>query len=250
MKHLHMTVSPKGGIGKSFVAALLTQWLKDRGATSLVAYDNDPANATLKAYEALEVRKLDLLSGRRADRMASNPMYDAILSEPGPFVVDNGGSNYLDLMSFVGETDLIAALKDEGIQTTLHVPIKGGGDLDEAVEGFKVVAEDPLLEGARLVVWLNEHEGPIVGNGVRWEDMKVYKKNRDRIHSVITIYQQPADTVGRVLTGLLKRKMTFGEVNASLDFNFIEKRLVRNFYNEICDQLDQVVGADTQDQAA
>ena len=246
MKHLHMTVSPKGGIGKSFVAALLTQWLKDRGATSLVAYDNDPANATLKAYEALEVRKLDLLSGRRADRMASNPMYDAILSEPGPFVVDNGGSNYLDLMSFVGETDLIAALKDEGIQTTLHVPIKGGGDLDEAVEGFKVVAEDPLLEGARLVVWLNEHEGPIVGNGVRWEDMKVYKKNRDRIHSVITIYQQPADTVGRVLTDLLKRKMTFGEVNGSLDFNFIEKRLVRNFYNEICDQLDQVVGADVQ----
>ena len=68
-----MTVSPKGGIGKSFVAALLTQWLKDRGATSLVAYDNDPANATLKAYEALEVRKLDLLSGRRADRMASLP---------------------------------------------------------------------------------------------------------------------------------------------------------------------------------
>ena len=174
MKHLHMTVSPKGGIGKSFVAALLTQWLRDRGASTLVAYDNDPANATLKAYEALEVRKLDLLSGRRADRMASNPMYDAILSEPGPFVVDNGGSNYLDLMSFVGETDLIAALKDEGIQTTLHVPIKGGGDLDEAVEGFKVVAEDPLLKAARLVVWLNEHEGPIVGNGVRWEDMKVY----------------------------------------------------------------------------
>ena len=85
-----------------------------------------------------------------------------------------------------------------------------------------------------------------MGNGVRWEDMKVYKKNRDRIHSVITIYQQPADTVGRVLTGLLKRKMTFGEVNGSLDFNFIEKRLVRNFYNEICDQLDQVVGADVQ----
>ena len=56
--------------------------------------------------------------------------------------------------------------------------------------------------------------------------------------------------MGRVLTDLLKRKMTFGEVNASLDFNFIEKRLVRNFYNEICDQLDQVVGADTQDQAA
>ena len=60
MKHLHMTVSPKGGIGKSFVAALLTQWLRDRGASTLVAYDNDPANATLKAYEALEVRKQEL----------------------------------------------------------------------------------------------------------------------------------------------------------------------------------------------
>ena len=250
MKQLHMTASPKGGIGKSFVASVLVQWLRVRGASELIAFDNDPSNATFKSYAALGVRKLDLLDGRRADRRASNPMYDTILAEPGPFVVDNGGSNFQDLMSFIEEADLINGLAEEGVETTLHVPIKGGGDLNEAVEGFRIVASDPLLERARLVVWLNEHEGPIVGNGVKWEDMRVYNQLKKRIHAVVTIPQQPADTVGRVLTELLKRKMTFGEINASTEFTFVDKRMVRNFFGDLCDQLDQVVGADVRTEAA
>ncbi len=106
------------------------------------------------------------------------------------------------------------------------------------------------LERARLVVWLNEHEGPIVGNGVKWEDMRVYNQLKKRIHAVVTIPQQPADTVGRVLTELLKRKMTFGEINASTEFTFVDKRMVRNFFGDLCDQLDQVVGADVRTEAA
>ncbi len=249
MKQLHMTLSPKGGIGKSFIASLLTQWLHARGLDP-IAFDNDPANATFKSFQALNVRKLDLLDGRRADRRASNPMYETILAEPGPFVVDNGGSNYLDLMSMLEEADLINGLADEGIQTTVHVPIKGGGDLNEAVEGFRVVASDPVLERARLVVWLNEHEGPIVGNGVKWEDMKVYNNHKKRIHSVMTLRQQPADTVGRVMTNLLKRKMTFAEIDGSLEFDFVDKRMIRGFFQEVCDDLDLLVGAGVSEEAA
>lgn len=244
MKQLHMTASPKGGTGKSFIASILTQWLLARGAETLIPFDNDASNATFISYAALGVRKLELRSGNKIDRLGSSPMFETILREPGPFVVDNGGSNnFFDLMAFVGETDLINSLAEEGIQTTLHVPVKGGGDIDSSIEGFRVVATDPLLAKARLVVWLNEHEGPIIGNGVEWENMKVFKANRDRVHSIVTIPRQEPGTVGTVLTQMLKQKMTFGEVKGS-DFDFTHKLMLRTFFGDLCSQLDQVVGAD------
>ena len=46
---IHMVLQGKGGVGKSFIAALMAQFLQDRGRDP-VCIDTDPVNATFAGY--------------------------------------------------------------------------------------------------------------------------------------------------------------------------------------------------------
>ena len=49
---VHLILQAKGGVGKSFIPALLTQYLlKREGGAKVLALDTDPANATLFGYQ-------------------------------------------------------------------------------------------------------------------------------------------------------------------------------------------------------
>jgi len=48
---IHMVLQGKGGVGKSFVAAPMAQFLQDKGRDPL-CIDTDPVNATFAGYSA------------------------------------------------------------------------------------------------------------------------------------------------------------------------------------------------------
>jgi cellulose biosynthesis protein BcsQ len=52
---IHMVLQGKGGVGKSFVAALMAQYLQDRGQDP-VCIDTDPVNATFAGYAETSTR--------------------------------------------------------------------------------------------------------------------------------------------------------------------------------------------------
>ena len=56
---IHMVLQGKGGVGKSFVAALMAQFLQDRGRNP-VCIDTDPVNATFAGYSAFGVHAIEL----------------------------------------------------------------------------------------------------------------------------------------------------------------------------------------------
>ena len=49
---IHFSIQGKGGIGKSAVAALLSQYIKQQNADAVVI-DTDPVNSTLSGFSAL-----------------------------------------------------------------------------------------------------------------------------------------------------------------------------------------------------
>jgi CO dehydrogenase nickel-insertion accessory protein CooC1 len=52
MAKIHMVLQGKGGVGKSFIAAMLAQYKARKGQIPL-CIDTDPVNATFHGYKAL-----------------------------------------------------------------------------------------------------------------------------------------------------------------------------------------------------
>src|SRR5438046_8840939 len=56
---VHIALQGKGGVGKSLVSAILSQYLLSKGQ-DVLAIDADPVNHTLDEYRGLGVSELDL----------------------------------------------------------------------------------------------------------------------------------------------------------------------------------------------
>jgi hypothetical protein len=248
MKTVHMTLAPKGGIGKSLIANLLTQWLMERDR-NVVAFDNDPATATLQTFPGLPVRKLDLLTGGVINKKAYDTMFMAMTTEDATFVVDNGASNFIELMHYMTTSRLLELLAGLDLKPVLHVPLIGGEGTGLTVGGLDNIAEN-LSGPADIVVWLNLRDGPIIGDGKPWQEMRVYKRIASRLHSEITLPaqdQMTRDAFAKMMT----QGMTFAEVMASAsdDFDLFDKSRLTNFKNDVFQQLDQLIGAGPMDDA-
>jgi CO dehydrogenase nickel-insertion accessory protein CooC1 len=66
MAKIHMILQGKGGVGKSFIAALLAQYKASKGQPSL-CIDTDPVNATFHGYHVLDVRQIRIMKGNEID---------------------------------------------------------------------------------------------------------------------------------------------------------------------------------------
>jgi CO dehydrogenase nickel-insertion accessory protein CooC1 len=57
---VHLVLQGKGGVGKSFVSAILAQYLRSKSAT-LHCLDTDPVNATFAQYAQLKAEHVNIL---------------------------------------------------------------------------------------------------------------------------------------------------------------------------------------------
>jgi hypothetical protein len=238
-KQAHFVMTSKGGVGKSFVASILTQWLMAAGHP-VVPYDNDPATASLKAYSGLPVRQLELVKNRRVDKTAYDCMVEEMVSTEAVFVIDNGASNFLELTSYIFENELFCLLSDHGIKPIVHAPVMGGGSLLLSAGALGKLAE-VLPTEADLVVWLNEREGSIEADGKTWHQMAVYRNWSHRISAEVTIPYLEPDTFLVAVRKMLERSLTFEEVRTSADFNLMERQRVHQVRRGLFEQLDAVL---------
>lgn len=69
MAKLYLTLGDKGGIGKSFIAALMAQYIVDNMTeTRPVCIDMDMKKRTFSRYKVLGVELIDVRSGGDIDR--------------------------------------------------------------------------------------------------------------------------------------------------------------------------------------
>jgi hypothetical protein len=156
---VHFVMQAKGGVGKSTVAVLLAEYMIER-ELPLQCFDTDPSNATLYEFGGLNAEYVQSLKGFRVGESMFDPMMSKILkTKDKAMLVDVGTSNYLPMMSYLRDADLFSVLAEQERQVYVHVPIVGGADHAETMQGLEFMSGFVGGKGGRVVVWENDLRG-------------------------------------------------------------------------------------------
>lgn len=129
-KRLNLILNGKGGVGKSFFATNLVQFLKDNRIEH-VAVDTDNENSTLKRFHP-EARFVDMNSTRQLDEL-----FDAV--ESGQLVVVDCRAASTDVfLDYFAELKVFDVL--EGMGASLTTVSLVNHDLD-SVEQIRIISE-------------------------------------------------------------------------------------------------------------
>lgn len=240
MRQVHFSLQRKGGVGKSLSASLVTQYLASR-SLPVVALDIDPSNATLFGYKGLNVRRLEVTKNNNIDESKFDEMIEQILEEDSNFVIDNGASSFVSLSSYMIENNILDMIHENQKQVYVHMVIKGGQDLVPTMQGFNAMVQH-MPEEAKIIIWLNGYSGEILTvEGKPFEEMKIYKKNKDRVHGIVRLKHEAGSSHSNDMKKMLESWLTFDEVNESSGFNRMAQRRLSSIKADVFAQLEKAI---------
>jgi len=234
---IHISLQGKGGVGKSLISAILSQYLLSKGQ-DVRGIDADPVNQTLAEYRGLGVSRLNLLKDGSVDQREFDLLIERFLTEDGTFVVDTGASTFIPLWHYILENQALSYLREKGRRVFIHSVITGGQSLNDTISGFEQLAE--TTREKNLVVWLNEYFGPVLQGGTPFREMEVCKKHAGKVHGSVAIVRRTADTFGRDVEQMISQKMTFEEALNGNGFTIMAKQRLRVVQRELFEQLDAI----------
>ena len=175
MGAIHLTLQGKGGVGKSLVASIIAQYLRDKGR-EVRCIDTDPVNRTFAQYAALSADRLNLRDEHnRIEQRAFDSLMERFLTEDTTtFVVDNGASTFLPLWHYLLENNALDYLRQNGRRVYVHTVITGGQALLDTLNGFHELAQS--TGDRNIVVWVNEYFGRVEAEGKnspRWQPIEI-----------------------------------------------------------------------------
>lgn len=236
MKHVHLILQGKGGVGKSLVASLITQHFQARSVAP-VCFDTDPVNQTFAGYEAFGATRLELMRDGNIDQRQFDQLIEAIV-KAGPdttFIVDNGAATFVPLCAYMFENDVAGFFKQSGLQLTIHCVLTGGQAQSDTMDGLaSLLGHFPEVP---VVVWLNEFFGRIEREGRRFEDSKLFKDNQAQIHALIRIPEVRKETFGADMDQMLRQKLTFTAVKDASDFSIMARQRLTMTWRSIDAQI-------------
>lgn len=234
---IHLSLQGKGGVGKSFISSVLTQYFLSHGHR-VQCIDTDPVNHTLAQYKQLPVKLLKLLRGSRIDERRFDALLDAFLKNDATFVVDNGAATFIPLWNYILESDVLSKLREAGKPLYVHTVITGGQALADTLEGFRQLAESTT--DRNMVVWVNEYFGPVEWEDRTFAEMAVYKLNEQKILGMVTIPRRSPDTFGQDIEEMMCRKQTFNEAFSWEGSSIMTKQRLKIVQRHLFQQLDSL----------
>ena len=231
-KQVHIILQGKGGVGKSVVASLLAQFLKEKG--DLCCIDTDPINPTFSKFKGLEVEHLNLLSSpNKINERIFDELIEKILSSGKNFVIDNGAGGFLGISNYIIENDIISVLSE--FDVFVHVPITGGQALEETANGLFSISKQ-FDEKTKIILWINEYFGKLNEDLKR---LRFYESVENRLSAKIILPEQTIDTFGTDIKMMFTANKTFKEISEDEDLKFMVKRRLNIFKEQIFVQLEE-----------
>ncbi len=229
---VHMTLQGKGGVGKSFICALLAQYKIAKGPAPLCV-DTDAVNGTFHGFGALNVVKLDILEGKEINRGKFDKLFELIVeNDSNDTIVDSGASTFVPLWHYMTGNKVPELLAGMGCELVIHTVVTGGQALEETIAGFSQLAGQ-FTEQVPFVVWLNPYFGPVERERTGFEQFKEYSDLKHQISAIVGM-PQLAELFRRDLSDMLQRRLTFDEALRMPSFTIITRqRLImikRNFF--------------------
>jgi hypothetical protein len=242
MKKAHFVMQGKGGIGKSYIACLIAQrYLRNGGAADVECVDTDPVNKTLCSYASLKAMRLELLEKGAVKERNFDMLMERILREDKHFVVDNGATSFLPISRYLSLTNSLELIAQTGKKVVVHSVVVGGQELLDTLHGLDTLASS-LAPSADLVVWLNEHNSPVVSeDGKCFEEMKVFETHRARIAALVRLPEPPSEMFREDLRAMTSRRLTFAEAAEHAEFPIMSKQRLAQTARAIFSQLEQVI---------
>ncbi len=209
MAKVHLVLQGKGGVGKSVIAALIAQYKISKGQSPL-CIDTDPINATFEGYQSLKVKRLHILQEDEINTRKFDTLVELIATSKNDVIIDNGASSFVPLSHYLISNEVPALLQEMGHEMVIHTVIAGSQSLLDTVSGFSQLASQFPTESL-FVVWLNPYWGPIELQGKKFEQMKAYLNNKDRVTAIIDMPKLKEETYGRDFAEMLENRKTFSE---------------------------------------
>lgn len=236
---VHFILQGKGGIGKSFVAIMLAQYFKKKGA-NMKAFDTDQENTTFAHYKALGAQHIPVMNeSRTIDAKRFDSLMEKLLTENGTFVIDNGANTFSPLLAYMIENDVVSFLTENGKKVYLHTVVGGGDTLNDTANGFNSITQG--IEDAPLVLWLNEHFGPLkTVEGMEFTETRIFKSNQDRLHGAVLLQARNHQTYGDDIKKTNTRRLTVEDIMQSPDFTLMEKQRIHNVAKDVFGQLEKI----------
>jgi CobQ/CobB/MinD/ParA nucleotide binding domain len=241
MSTVHLTLQGKGGVGKSVVATLLAQYLRDKGIAAK-CFDADPLNQTLAGFAGLGVTKVDLMEttekGRRINPRRFDDLVEQIAEQSGEshVIVDTGSSSFVALVHYLVSNDVPDVLSQTGHELVVHTVVTGGQALLDTLHGVAQLVKQ--LDNVRFVVWLNPFWGPVAEDGKTFEQMKTYQDIKKRIQTVVNLPAFVDELFPQDIAAMLKSRLTFKEAIDSPAFSLMSRHRLKVAQRDFYSQLD------------
>lgn len=240
MSNIHIILQGKGGVGKSVIASLVAQFKMEQGHTP-VCIDTDPVNATFEGYKKLNVKRLNIMSEDEINTRKFDELIELIAqSGENDVIIDNGASSFVPLSHYLISNQVPALLKEMGHTLTIHTVIAGSQSTLDTVNGFAQLAKQ-FPEEAQFIVWINPYWGDIEVDGKKFEQMKAYTSNKDRVTAIIKMPKLKAETYGNDLKDILEARMTFNEALANDDLSIMSRQRLKLAKQQFFEAIDNAV---------
>jgi hypothetical protein len=236
---IHLTLQGKGGVGKSLVAAVLAQYLRQDGR-DVRCIDTDPVNRTFAQYTGLAAVRLNLRDEHnRIEQRAFDALIELFLAEEtATFVVDNGASTFLPLWHYILENDALGYLREHRRRVVVHTVITGGQALLDTLNGFNELAQ--TVSDRNIVVWVNEYFGRVEADGKKFSEMAAYRENAEKVCGAVIFQKRNQDTFGRDLEEMIAAKLTFQEAICAAKLPIMSKQRLKLIQRDLFDQLARI----------
>jgi len=237
---VHLMMQSKGGIGKSFAAAILAQFSKHKEPDQIVTgYDTDQQNTTFAQYRGLDVQHIPVMDDlRQINSKKFDALIEQLLIGTGVAIVDTGANTFTPLLAYLQENDVINFLQENGKKVFIHTIVGGGDVMSDTANGFNSIANE--LD-ASMVLWLNQHFGEMVTiEGKHFTETKVFKAHQDKLVGVINLKMRNGSTFGDDIKRMTTRRLTVNEVMDSEEFSVMEKQRISTFARETYSELKKI----------
>ena len=225
MRKLHLTLGDKGGIGKSFIAALMAQYIIDNvDGPKPICLDLDMKNRTLSRYSELNVELIDMRTDGDIDRSKFDILINRVASanDDDTIIVDVGGNVYVSMTDYMRVNEVYEMIMSIGVEIILHIPIVGGGDMFPTLATLDETMSNTPSD-VMVSVWINQKNGKVEYQGKSFEESDRYYDYEDRIRTVTYIPLWRADMQVNVAE-MLEEAVTFDQAVRMDIFDLMAKQ--------------------------
>lgn len=209
----HIILQGKGGVGKSVVARIMGEYLKDRHGT-IDAFDADGHNHSFAAVKGIGASVVELADDRIEGDInisAFDSIIEGALTKGGVTIVDVGAGTYRPTVAYADSNGAFEMLGDAGIEVIIHTIVTGGEARNDTMTVFDELCTR-FGATANIIVWLNDYWGPISEKGdPAFADWKMVKAHDDAITGFVSFPPMKRDTVLADFRALLQNNETFAE---------------------------------------